>query len=345
MTTAAVSTNGTQPTPAEAPTQAPLGPGMRWAIAGVAPLALVPPALGALVSFSSVSAAVEPSFGPLAWTVPISVDAGIAVFTAIDLIMGLWGMRTRWLRLVPWSLTLATIYLNVAAEHTVIGRVGHGVLPLLWVITVEVVAHILRHRTGLTHSKDGVRRIDRVRWSRWLLDPWRTLRLWRRMRLWEVTELTEAHRRSEHQDLARAALQDCYGPLVWRWRAPRRDRVRFRYGHLSAGDVLPDTYGTSATAPCTGLRSTVGSTATRTPRSPAKARPGSSRSSASAPDITALLGPAQAVAAELAGEGREVTRAELLGRLRAAGHSCSNAKASALLAAIQTTPEGEREAG
>jgi hypothetical protein len=340
MTAAAmVSANGAQPTTAAAPERAPMGAGVKWAVGVVAPLALVPPALGALVSFSSVSAAMEPSFGPLAWTVPVGVDAGIAVFTAIDLIMGLWGMRTRWLRLVPWSLTLATIYLNIAAEHTVIGRVGHGVLPLLWVITVEVVAHILRHRTGLTHAKDRVRRIDRVRLSRWLLDPWRTLRLWRRMRLWEITDLAEAHRRSEHQDLARAALQDSYGPLKWRWQAPRRDRVRFRYGHLSAADVLPDTYGTPTAA---ATRTATPSTSTRTPsRSTGpKARRGSTRP---APDVTTLLGPAQAIAAELAGEGRDVTRDELVRRLRAAGHSCSNAKASALLAAIQT--DSDREAG
>jgi hypothetical protein len=343
MTAAAVvSTNGTQPAAAGAgPERAPLGAGVKWAIGVVAPLALVPPALGALVSFSSVSAAMAPSFGDLAWTVPVGVDAGIAVFTAIDLIMGLWGMRTRWLRLVPWSLTLATIYLNVAAEDTVIGRVGHGVLPLLWVITVEVVAHILRHRTGLTHTKGRARRIDRVRWSRWLLDPWRTLRLWRRMRLWEITDLTEAHRRSEHQDLARAALQDRYGPVKWRWRAPRRDRVRFRYGHLSALDVLPDSYGTPTTARAT-TTSASPPTSTRTGRrsSGPKGREGSTRP---APDVTALLGPARAIAAELAGEGRNVTRDELLGRLRAAGHACSNDKARALLAAIQF--DTEREAG
>lgn len=336
---AVVSTNGAQPAAAAGRERAPLSAGVKWAIGVVAPLALVPPALGALVSFSSVSTAMEPSFGDLAWTVPVGVDAGIAVFTAIDLIMGLWGMRTRWLRLVPWSLTLATIYLNVAAEHTLLGRVGHGLLPLLWVITVEVVAHILRHRTGLTHTKGAARRIDRVRWSRWLLDPWRTLRLWRRMRLWEITDLADAHRRSEHQDLARAALQDRYGPLKWRWRAPRRDRVRFRYGHLAAADVLPDSYGTPAMA---ASRPATSSTSTRTPRRSTgpKTRQGSTRP---APDVTTLLSPARTVAAELASEGRDVTRDELVRRLRAAGHSCSNAKASALLAAIQS--DGEREAG
>jgi hypothetical protein len=331
-----VSTNGDHQVPVDVgPAPVALTRAVKVAIGVVALLALVPPVLGALVSFEAVSAAVEPSFGPLAWTVPVGVDAGIAVFTALDLIMGLLGMRTRWLRLVPWSLTATTIYLNVASETTVIGRVAHAVLPALWVITVEVVAHVLRTRAGLAHgAKARVRRIDRVRLSRWLLDPWPTLRLWRRMRLWELLDLAEAHARSEHQDLARAALQDRYGPVQWRWKAPRRDRTRFRYGHLSAGDVIPPAPSPVEAAPSGRAKAPARRTPVRP--TPSKARP------AKASDVAGLLEPAQQVAAALAAEGRDLTRDELVRRLRADGHSCSNAKAGALLAALQNGTEGER---
>ena len=37
-------------------------------------------------------------------TVPLGVDVGIAVFTALDLLLARLGMRMSWLRLVPWAL-------------------------------------------------------------------------------------------------------------------------------------------------------------------------------------------------------------------------------------------------
>jgi hypothetical protein len=315
-----VSTNGQSP-------PRPVGTVERVGIAVVAALLAGLAGLGAVVSFASVEAAVEPSFGALAWTVPIGVDVGIAVFTALDFVMGRLGMRARWLRLVPWALVATTIYLNVAAESTLIGRVAHGVLPGLWVVAVEAAAVAMRSWAGLTHVKGAVRRIDRVRLSRWLLAPWPTLRLWRRMRLWEVHDLVEGRRRDRDQDLARAALQDTFGPVVWRWRAPRRERVLYRHGALAPAQVSADgpvvavDAGSAGGAP--GGRLPVASTRRR---SAAKG----------APEVSAdLVALGRAIAAELAGEGRDLTRDELVRRVRARGRSCSNAKGSALLARIQ----------
>src|SRR5256885_7563744 len=70
--------------------------------------------LGFVNSFTRVAAAARDSFGWLAFTVPIGVDLGIGVFSALDIVLARLNMRLRWLRLIPWSLTGATVYLNVA---------------------------------------------------------------------------------------------------------------------------------------------------------------------------------------------------------------------------------------
>src|SRR5262245_59198946 len=193
--------------------------------------------IGAVNSFRAVAEAVEPSFGGLAWTVPIGVDVGIAVFTALDLLLARVGMRMSWLRLVPWVLVATTIYLNVAGEHDPVAAVAHGVLPGLWVIAVEAGSHVVRTHVGLT-SSSPVKRMDRVRWSRWLLAPTSTLRLWRRMVLWETASYPEALRRERDRVLARTEVQDRWGSVVWRWRAPRRERALYRLGDLAPADAL-----------------------------------------------------------------------------------------------------------
>ena len=206
--------------------------------AAMAVVALVGPlgAIGAVNSFAAVASAVEPSFGELAWTVPVGIDVGIAVFTALDLLLARMGMRMRLLRLVPWLLVGVTIYLNVAGEHDLISAVAHGVLPLLWVIAVESGGHVVRVWAGLTSpaGSGGRRRLDRVRVSRWLLAPTSTLRLWRRMVLWETTSYSDALHRERDRLLVRTELQDTWGPLRWRWRAPRRARALDRLGGRSS---------------------------------------------------------------------------------------------------------------
>ena len=49
--------------------------------------------IGFVNSFERVQSAVTPSFGGLAWTVPLGIDIGIAVFTGLDLVMARMGMR------------------------------------------------------------------------------------------------------------------------------------------------------------------------------------------------------------------------------------------------------------
>jgi hypothetical protein len=237
--------------------------------------------IGFLNSFARVAAAARPSFGPLAPTVPLGIDLGIAVFCATDIVLARLDMRPKWVRLIPWALTMATVYLNVAGQPSWFARVAHAVFPALWVIAVELAAHVVRVRAGLAAGT----RMDTIRPSRWLLAPVRTAGLWRRMVLWETRSYPDALRRERDRLLARTALQDRYGHLAWRWKAPRRDRALYRLGELTpAGDphlatpAAPDELPPGA-APAPGDRTVPalasapgGAPADRTWRAPGRTR-------------------------------------------------------------------------
>ncbi|HEY8455760.1 MAG TPA: DUF2637 domain-containing protein [Actinopolymorphaceae bacterium] len=200
--------------------------------------------LGFVNSFRAVAEAAEPMFGPLAPTVPIGIDVGIAVFTGLDLVLAKLNMRPVWLRVVPWSLVAATIYLNVEGQDTWFGRVSHAVLPALWVVAVEVATHAIRTHARLVSTKP---RMDRIRFSRWVLSPVATALLWRRMVLWEIRSYPDALARERDRILARTRLQDTYGRIAWRWKAPRRERALYRLGELA-----PDALTEAVTALDTG---------------------------------------------------------------------------------------------
>lgn len=296
-------------------------------------------AIGAVNSFAAVAKAVEPSFGELAWTVPVGIDVGIAVFTALDLLLARVGIRMRLLRLVPWLLVGVTIYLNVAGEHDLVGGVAHGVLPLLWVVAVESGGHVARVWAGLTSpaGSGGRRRLDRVRWSRWLLAPTSTLRLWRRMVLWETTSYSDALHRERDRLLVRTEMQDTWGSLRWRWRAPRRARALYRLGDLAPAGALnaPPEVASEATTPRRRMNG--------------ERRPTSRPESRSRVVQSDLVTAGESVVAELAAEGVGLTRSTLVARLRSRGLPVSNARAGELLAQLRErrvdanvdrTPEG-----
>jgi hypothetical protein len=199
-------------------------------------------ALGFANSYASVARAAAPSFGRLAPSVPIGTDLAIAVFSAIDIVLARLDMRPRWVRLLPWGLTAATVYLNVSGQATWFGRIAHAVFPSLWVVAVALAAHVIRVRAHLATGKA----MDGIRVSRWLLAPVSTARLKRRMILWEIRSYTAALDRERERALALTALQDKYGGIGWRWQAPRRERALFRLGvHApvpappAAGNAVP----------------------------------------------------------------------------------------------------------
>jgi hypothetical protein len=213
----------------------PLTGGERAAVAVVAALTAGLAVAGFANSFAAVAHAARPSFGPLAPTVPLAIDAGIAVFAALDIVLARLGLRPRWVPAVPWALTAATVWLNIAGQHTWFARTAHAVLPGLWIAAVSLAAHVARVRAGLAAGTA----LDRIRLSRWLLAPLPTARLARRMVLWEVRSYPDALRRERDRLLALTELQDTYGRLAWRWRAPRRIRALYRLGELAPAPASP----------------------------------------------------------------------------------------------------------
>ncbi|MFF0733323.1 DUF2637 domain-containing protein [Streptomyces chartreusis] len=194
-------------------------------------------ALGLIASFDAVSeAAARWGFGE-PWMLPVGIDVAIPVFTVANLLLIRMDMALAWVRFVPWVLTLITCGLNVAAGHGVWAKVAHGTMPLLWVVFSEIGAHIYAVRIGAATG----RRMEKIRFSRWLLAPLSTFALWRRMTLWEVTSYAVALDKERERQLARADLRERYGRR-WRSQTPRRERVMLRMGELTpANEPAPLT--------------------------------------------------------------------------------------------------------
>ena len=307
----------------------PLTAGELKAAKTVAALASLLGVLGFANSFRAVARAAQPSFGPLAPTVPVGIDLGIAVFCALDIVLARLDMRPRWVRLVPWTLTAATIYLNVAGQASWFGRVAHAVFPALWVVAVSVAAHVIRIRA---HLASGTA-MDRIRPSRWLLAPLPTARLMRRMVLWEIRSYPDALRRERARVLALTGLQDTYGPIAWRWRAPRRVRALYRLGELAPAPATPDPPPDQD-----GPRPAKA----RVSRSRARPRP----ARRPGPDVSDLMPLGWQAAAALTASGKPLTRDTLAAALRAAGQPAGNGRVGALLTRLRTeTPPATAAAG
>jgi hypothetical protein len=287
--------------------------------------------LGFVNSFARVAAAARASFGWLAYTLPIGVDLGIAVFSALDIVLARLDMRVRWLRLIPWSLTGATVYLNVAGETSPFAIVAHAVLPALWVAAVEVAAHVVRTRAGLAAGT----RMDSIRASRWFLAPSATARLWRRMVLWETRSYPSALVRERDRVLALTDLKDTYGPVAWRWKAPRRTKALYKLGELTpALPTEPDRPAIEGPKPPNTTKQTV-----RRTGSSAKRGRGTTRSRTrrrTVPNVDDLMATGRRIAAEADQRGTPLTRDRLAAALRAAGQSAGNERAGALLTRLRT---------
>ncbi|MGV9452124.1 DUF2637 domain-containing protein [Streptomyces sp. NPDC003635] len=185
-------------------------------------------ALGLISSFDAVSAAaLRWGFGE-PWMLPVGIDVAIPVFTVANLLLTRMDMALAWVRFVPWALTLITCGLNIAAGHSLSAKVAHGTMPLLWVVFSEIGAHIYAVRIGAATG----RRMEKIRFSRWLLAFPSTFALWRRMTLWEVTSYSEALKLEKKRQLARADLREQYG-RKWRSKTPERERVMLRMGELA----------------------------------------------------------------------------------------------------------------
>jgi hypothetical protein len=179
--------------------------------------------VGFAVSFSSVMLAARPYLGLASWCVPVMVDLAIFVLTGLALFMELNDLGAKWIRLVPNGLSLWTLYLNTAEQHSWFGKSVHAVGPALWVTTVEIAAFAVRKLVGLTDEK----RIEGLRRSLWLLRPLATWRIWRAMRVHQITTYEAALDR----DAARAAVVGrlrLHHGRFWRHKAPLGERIALR---------------------------------------------------------------------------------------------------------------------
>ncbi|WP_460111401.1 DUF2637 domain-containing protein [Streptomyces sp. YKOK-J1] len=239
-------------------------------------------ALGLISSFDAVSAAAARwGFGE-PWMLPVGIDTAIPVFTVANLLLIRMDMALAWVRFVPWVLTLVTCGLNVAAGTGVWAKIAHGTMPLLWVVFSEIGAHIYAVRIGAATG----RRMEKIRFSRWLLAPVSTFALWRRMTLWEVTSYHAALACERERLLARADLHERFG-RGWRRKTPRRERVMLRMGELAPAAPPPpstDAESKPVDAP-----------------EPAAVRPPRKR------PVKAKPAPAQRTAADLLSEARTLT--------------------------------------
>lgn len=174
-------------------------------------------ALGFYASFDAVSAkALEWGFDE-PWVLPTAIDSAIPVFTGAYLFLIRMDMRLWWARLVPWALSLITCALNVAAGDSLWSKVAHGAMSLLWVAVSEIAAHTYAVRIGAATGKR--RRMDKVRWARWVLSPLPTFLLWRRMKLWELTSYDEVLELEQERLVYQAKLRGRFG-RAWRRKAP-----------------------------------------------------------------------------------------------------------------------------
>ncbi|MFJ7769110.1 DUF2637 domain-containing protein [Streptomyces sp. NPDC097107] len=245
-------------------------------------------ALGLISSFDAVSAAAARwGFGE-PWMLPVGIDVAIPVFTLANLLLIRMDMALAWVRFVPWVLTLITCGLNVAAGHSLWAKVAHGTMPLLWVVFSEIGAHIYAVRIGAATG----RRMEKVRFSRWLLAPLSTFALWRRMTLWEVTSYADALARERERLLARADLRERYG-RAWRRRTPRRERVLLRLGELNPADAVADIVPAAEPAP----EPAVEEATPPAPKAPRK-RPSKGRGKPAPRSVADLLTDARTVTAD-----------------------------------------------
>lgn len=211
---------GPSPKPPKPLNESGVPPLSRWERFGAVLTALGGAAVGTLgfyASFGGVSAAAEAWDFVEPWVLPVAIDSAIPVFTAANLYLIRMDMALAWVRFVPWALSLITCALNVAVGHSLWAKVAHGAMSLLWVGVSEVAAHIYAVRIGAATGRR--RRLDKVRWSRWLLSPWPTFLIFRRMKLWELEDYDTVLKMEQERLVYQAQLRGRFG-RAWRRKAP-----------------------------------------------------------------------------------------------------------------------------
>lgn len=171
---------------------------------------------------------------------PIGMDLGIPALLILDSLH-----PNRFLRWSAWAITAATIAGNAAVTpgHDPLSAGLHAILPLIAVVFFEAARRFKRAEDPAEIARKAARKLDRIRWSRYLVRPVRTVRLRARMVAWEVTSYKIALQLESAILHARTVLAYEYKKRSW---ADTRDLVPIILKHQLDTGQLPDhlLYGT-----------------------------------------------------------------------------------------------------
>ncbi|CAL9521341.1 hypothetical protein SUDANB21_03855 [Streptomyces sp. enrichment culture] len=198
--------------------------------------AVVIAGIGFAGSYAAVrELALKKGFGNFSYVFPIGIDAGICVLLALDLLLTWIRIPFPLLRQTAWLLTAATIAFNGAAAWPDPLGVGmHGVIPILFVVSVEAARHAIGRIADITADKH----MEGVRLTRWLLSPVPTFLLWRRMKLWELRSYEQVIKLEQERLVYQARLRSRFG-RAWRRKAPVESLMPLRLAKY--GVPLADT--------------------------------------------------------------------------------------------------------
>lgn len=133
--------------------------------------------IGMLASFHTISNQMRPSFKGWAWTVPVTLDASIASFSILELVLLRMVLPHVLARVAVYAATAATVYLNTlgaaaGGDHAQV--IAHAAMPCVWALYIELL------RRGATVLTRRERREVEHPLLALLLAPVPVLTAWRR---------------------------------------------------------------------------------------------------------------------------------------------------------------------
>jgi hypothetical protein len=165
---------------------------------------------------------------------PIGMDLGIPALLLLDSLR-----PNRFLRWSAWTITAATIAGNAAVTpgHDMLSAGLHAILPLIAVVFFEAARRFKRAEDPAEIARKAARKLDRIRWSRYLVAPVRTVRLRARMVAWEMGSYRDALKLESAILYARTVLCAAYGERSWR---STRKLIPISLKHQLDTGQLPD---------------------------------------------------------------------------------------------------------
>lgn len=198
----------------------------RWRYVIAVILGVAVAAMGYYASFGNLTKYAREHAFPFPAGLPIGLDFGIPALLLLDSLR-----PSRFLRWSAWSLTAFTVLGNAAVTpgHSWVDRGLHAVMPAIAV----VFFHAARRKGDKDHSA-----MDRIRWTRYVVRPVRTVRLRARMIAWEVTSYRDALHLESVILYARAVLIAEYRERSWH---RTRKQVPVILSHeLATGQLPPE---------------------------------------------------------------------------------------------------------